>query len=497
MKQIIIVGNVTSEIETSAKSANINLFLYKDLLVKGKSSRLELEPPTASDICTICYTSGTTGLPKGAVFPHSAMIAIVSAVDLLIRKKLVIDLNEQEIHLSYLPLAHIFERVVTTILMKVGASIGFYQGDTLKIMDDLGELRPTVFVSVPRLFNRIYDKVFAGVNMKGAISQYLFNMAYESKVKSLKQGHLTHWLWDRLVFAPIKARLGGRVRAMITGSAPIAPEVMDFLRVAFACEVYEGYGQTETCAASCLTQRGDYSSGHVGGPSPCNECMLIDVPEMSYFASGTPSRGEICFRGPNCFTEYYKEPEKTAETIDADGWVHSGDIGEWDAQGRLKIIDRKKNIFKLAQGEYVAPEKIENILSQATYVEQIFVYGDSLKAFVIAIVVPDKDNLVKAVHGKLLKEVPKDQSSSSLTTFDYLYEHNYQDLVDLVLSDLIQFARSNASLKGFEIPKAIYLEKTPFSVPNNLLTSTFKLKRFEASKYYKASIDQLYQRMKD
>ena len=197
-------------------------------------------------------------------------------------------------------------------------------------------------MSVPRLFNRIYDKVMAGLHAKGAVSQFLFKHAFNTKKKNLQSGQLTHWLWDSVVFSAIKSKLGGRVRVMVTGSAPISSDVMDFLRVCFSCQVYEGYGQTETAAASAVTQINDWTSGHVGAPVPCNEIKLVDIPEMDYFSTDKPfPRGEICFRGENCFKGYYKDEAKTNETL-IDGWVHSGDVGMWDEQGRLHIIDRKK-----------------------------------------------------------------------------------------------------------------------------------------------------------
>ena len=151
---------------------------------------------------------------------------------------------------------------------------------------------------------------------------------------------------------------------MITGSAPLSAEVMEFLRICFAVDVFEGYGQTETSAGASITAYGDYSIGHVGAPLGVNEIKLVDVPEMGYTSQDKPfPRGEICFRGNNCFREYYKEPAKTAEAIDKAGWVHSGDVGMWNENGNLVIIDRKKHIFKLAQGEYIAPEKIETLAS--------------------------------------------------------------------------------------------------------------------------------------
>lgn len=205
-----------------------------------------------------------------------------------------------------------------------------------------------------------------------------------------------HTLFDFLVFKKVRERLGGRIRALVTGGAPLATEVIEFLRIAFSCDVFEGYGQTETCAAGTITAPGDYSLGHVGPPFPCCEVKLIDVAEMSYLTSDKPfPRGEICFRGHNVFRQYYKDPQKTKETVDANGWCHTGDIGMFDAQGRTRIIDRKKNIFKLAQGEYISPERIENIYANNEFVAQAFVYGDSLQATLVAIIVPDEEVLMK------------------------------------------------------------------------------------------------------
>lgn len=218
--------------------------------------------PAPTDLCTICYTSGTMGMPKGVMFPHSALLADASACLALCGygpdgfspdQRSLFELKAEDVHISYLPLAHIFERIVMTALTTVGASVGFYQGDTMKILEDLAVLKPTIFVSVPRLLNRVYDKILSGVKEDGAVSKFIFDWAYAAKRDKLhSEGVLTHWLWDRVVFGRIKARFGGRLRAILSGSAPISPEVMDFLRICFSCEVYEGYGLTETAAGSCL-----------------------------------------------------------------------------------------------------------------------------------------------------------------------------------------------------------------------------------------------------
>ncbi|XP_014803218.1 PREDICTED: long-chain-fatty-acid--CoA ligase 6-like [Calidris pugnax] len=176
---------------------------------------------------------------------------------------------------------------------------------------------------------------------------------------------------------------------IVTGAAPASPTVLGFLRAALGCQVYEGYGQTECTAGCTFTTPGDWTSGHVGAPLPCNLIRLKDVEELNYFAS--KGEGEICVKGPNVFKGYLKDEEKTTEALDQEGWLHTGDIGKWLPNGTLKIIDRKKHIFKLAQGEYIAPEKIENIYIRSDPVAQIYVHGDSLQAFLVGIVVPDSE----------------------------------------------------------------------------------------------------------
>jgi len=194
--------------------------------------------------------------------------------------------------------------------------------------------------------NEIFDKVFQGVQKSGSIKQKLFESAYEVKKEYLAQNYQTHKLWDSLVFDNIKQALGGEVRYMVTGSAPISEEVLSFLRVAFSCPVIEGYGQTESSAAISTTQVGDCSTGHVGVPLACNELKLVDVKDMDYTAQDKPfPRGEICVRGPNVFQGYYKDDEKTKEALDSDGWLHTGDIALIDDKLRIKIIDRKKKTF--------------------------------------------------------------------------------------------------------------------------------------------------------
>eukprot|EP00127_Corallochytrium_limacisporum_P002664 Clim_evm100s134 gene=Clim_evmTU100s134 len=444
-----------------------------------KLTKPTLVPAKPEDIAILSYTSGTTGMPKGVLLAHSCIIADTSAL----LSGDYIQFNTEDVHLSYLPLAHIFEQAIVAGLIAFGSRIGFYRGDALKLLEDIASLRPTLFPSVPRLWNRIYDKVMGGVEEQGGIKKQLFMTAYESKKYWLEYGYYTHSIWDALVFKKVGSRVGlDRVRVMVTGAAPIAPHVMEFLRIVFCCPVVEGYGQTECSAGACVTLPEDTTIGHVGGPLPCMELKLEDVPEMNYTATDKPyPRGEVCYRGANIFKGYYKMPEKTAETIDKDGWLHSGDIGELRPNGSVKIIDRKKNIFKLAQGEYVAAEKIENVFIKAPIVAQNFVYGDSLQPHLVAIIVVDPEAFPKwcSANG-----VDAQQPNSEATR-------------KAVLNELTRVGKEN-KLHGFEIPKGVHIEVNPWTPEEeqSVMTPTFKLRRPQAKERYQKQIDDLYSKTK-
>ncbi|KAL3074122.1 hypothetical protein niasHT_033330 [Heterodera trifolii] len=347
-------------------------------------------PPSPDDLATICYTSGTTGVPKGVMLTHGNIIADCTALGYFKNTQL----NHHDVMFSFLPLAHMFERVMQTAVYCEGGSVGFFRGDIRLLADDIKTLRPTVLPVVPRVLNRIYDKVLVEAN-KSVFTRLLFDA-----VVGLKTRELNNWivrnnsLLDQIVFKKVREGLGGRVKLMITGSAPLSETVLTFMRCATGAVVCEGYGQTECVAAATITIEGDPVPGHVSVPVPCCAVKLIDVPELNYFAKH--GAGEVCVKGPNVFRGYYKMAEQTVETLDTDGWLHTGDIGRWTEQGTLKIVDRKKHIFKLAQGEYVAPEKIELIYMRSKYVAQCFVQGESLKTYLVAVVVPDFDVLPEA-----------------------------------------------------------------------------------------------------
>ncbi|KAI3701985.1 hypothetical protein L6452_27532 [Arctium lappa] len=474
---IVVVGGTDEHLPSLPATSGVQLLSYSKLISQGHSNPHPICPPKAKDVATICYTSGTTGTPKGVVLTHDNLIASVAAMSLPIK------FYASDIYISYLPLAHIYERANQIMAVYSGVAIGFYQGDNLKLIDDLAVLRPTIFCSVPRLYNRIYAGIINAVNTSGALKQRLFKAAYNSKKEAIMSGRKPSPIWDRLVFNKIKAKLGGRVRFMGSGASPLSPDIMDFLRVCFGCSVIEGYGMTETSCVITIMEDGDNLSGHVGSPNPACEVKLADVPEMNYTSDDQPHpRGEICVRGPIVFQGYYKDEVQTREVIDDEGWLHTGDIGMWLPGGRLKIIDRKKNIFKLAQGEYIAPDKIENVYAKCKFIAQCFIYGDSLNSSLVAIASVDPD-------------VMKEWAASEGIKYDDLGQLcNDPRAKAAVLAEMDTVARE-AQLRGFEFAKAVTLVAEPFSVENGLLTPTFKVKRPQAKAYFAKEISKMYEEL--
>ncbi|KAM7462764.1 hypothetical protein LguiA_030885 [Lonicera macranthoides] len=474
LRLIVVVGAIDDQMPSQPSNAGVEIVSYSKLLSKGQSNLQPFCPPKPNDIATICYTSGTTGTPKGAVLSHGNLIANIAGGCTETK------LYSSDVYISYLPLAHIYERANQVMVVYFGGASGFYQGDHLKLMDDMMTLRPTIFCSIPRLYNKIYAGIMNAVKSSGVLRERLFHAAYNAKKQAIMSGKNPSPMWDRLVFNKLKDKLGGRVRYMVSGASPLSPDVMTFLRVCFGCKFVEGYGMTESSCVISFVDENDTLSGHVGAPNPACEIKLVNVPEMNYTSEDQPyPRGEICIRGPIVFQGYYKDEVQTRETIDDDGWLHSGDIGLWLPGGRLKIIDRKKNIFKLAQGEYIAPEKIENVYAKCSFAAQCFVYGDSLNSALVAVVSVDPDVLKAWAAAQGIK---------------------YEDLGQLcndpraratVLADMDAVGR-DAQLRGFEFAKAVTLVPEPFTVENGLLTPTLKIKRPQAKEYFAKAIADMY-----
>ncbi|XP_023108090.1 long-chain-fatty-acid--CoA ligase 1 isoform X2 [Felis catus] len=477
LKTIVVMDSYGIDLLERGKRCGVEIISLKAMEDLGRANRQRPKPPAPEDLAVICFTSGTTGYPKGALITHQNIVSDCSAFVKITEK--VLALNASDTHISFLPLAHMYEQLLLCVMLCHGAKIGFFQGDIRLLMDDLKALQPTIFPVVPRLLNRMFDRIFGQANT--TLKRWLLDFASKRKESELRSGIIrNNSLWDKLIFHKIQSSLGGKVRLMVTGAAPVSATVLTFLRAALGCQFYEGYGQTECTAGCCLTMPGDWTAGHVGAPMPCNFIKLVDVEEMNYLAA--KGEGEVCVKGPNVFKGYLKDPAKTAEALDKDGWLHTGDIGKWLPNGTLKIIDRKKHIFKLAQGEYIAPEKIENIYVRSEPVAQVFVYGESLQAFLIAIVVPDVETLC-----------PWAQKRGFAGSFEELCRN--KDVRRAVLEDMVRLGK-DSGLKPFEQVKGITLHPELFSVDNGLLTPTMKAKRPELRNYFRSQIDELYSTIK-
>ncbi|NWQ98422.1 ACSL5 ligase, partial [Burhinus bistriatus] len=478
LKTIILMDLFDKDLKDRGAKVGVEIIAMHEVEELGRNNIREPVPPKPEDLCIVCFTSGTTGNPKGAMLTHQNVVA--NAAAFLRSTENTVECTSSDITMSYLPLAHMFERVVQTVVYSCGAKVGFFQGDIKLLTDDMKTLKPTLFPVVPRLLNRIYDKIQSGA--KSPVKRCLLNFAVIMKMAEIKQGVFRNdSIWDKLIFKKVQETMGGRVRIMVTGAAPISPSVLTFLRAALGCQIFEAYGQTECSAGCTFSMPGDWTTGHVGAPLACNIIKLDDVEEMNYFSSN--NEGEVCIKGPNVFKGYLKDPEKTAEAIDKDGWLHTGDIGKWLPNGTLKIIDRKKNIFKLAQGEYIAPEKIENVYIRSAPVAQVFVHGESLRSFLIGIVVPDPETLPEFVAKLGIKgsyeEVCKNPAVKKA-----------------ILEDMVRLGKE-AGLKSFEQVKDLYIHTEMFSVENGLLTPTLKAKRAELVKVFQKQIEDLYSSMQE
>uniref|UniRef100_A0A8C6I8X1 Long-chain-fatty-acid--CoA ligase n=1 Tax=Mus spicilegus TaxID=10103 RepID=A0A8C6I8X1_MUSSI len=477
LKIIVIMDSYGSDLVERGKKCGVEIISLKALEDLGRVNRAKPKPPEPEDLAIICFTSGTTGNPKGAMITHQNIMNDCSGF--IKATESALTLNASDTQISYLPLAHMYEQQLQCVMLCHGAKIGFFQGDIRLLMDDLKVLQPTIFPVVPRLLNRMFDRIFGQANT--SLKRWLLDFASKRKEAELRSGIVrNNSLWDKLIFHKIQSSLGGKVRLMITGAAPVSATVLTFLRTALGCQFYEGYGQTECTAGCCLSLPGDWTAGHVGAPMPCNYVKLVDVEEMNYLAS--KGEGEVCVKGANVFKGYLKDPARTAEALDKDGWLHTGDIGKWLPNGTLKIIDRKKHIFKLAQGEYIAPEKIENIYLRSEAVAQVFVHGESLQAFLIAVVVPDVESLPSWAQKRGLQG-----------SFEELCRN--KDINKAILDDLLKLGKE-AGLKPFEQVKGIAVHPELFSVDNGLLTPTLKAKRPELRNYFRSQIDELYATIK-
>ena len=491
VKNLIVLDKEDDE-ETAKKLELLgyNIYTWDQIVEKGKAEgqNLVLKKPKPDDINIINYTSGTTGLPKGVKVSHRNVVVNTDVIE-------VIGLypTHNDVYLSYLPYAHIMETLIITVVFNHGARVGIYNGDAAKLPEDFKLLKPTAICAVPRIFQRIYNVINEKLNEKPAIIRKIFNRAINIKIKDYNEtGILKNFLFDNLIFKEVRESFGGRLRFMLVGSAPCDSYLLNFLRCSLSCEIVEGYGQTEDMAGVLLTRTIDPVTQHLGGPGFSCEIKLKDVPELGYTSETVDKEngkkrpsGELYVRGPIICKGYFRDKEKTNETIDEEGWLHSGDIATIIPEhgNALRIVDRVKNIFKLQQGEYISPEKIEIIFSACKYIEQIFIYGDSLQSYLIAVIYPKSQDVIEFLKKKF--------TNDNITRENYKNYFENEDLKKEIVKELDTFGRKN-DLKGFELPKKIHLSKERFTEDNQIVTPTMKIRRHIAKKYFEKEIKKMY-----
>jgi long-chain acyl-CoA synthetase len=421
---------------------------------------------TFDDVATLIYTSGTTGDPKGVMLTHGNFYTNTQA------SIAVMPIAPDESFLSFLPLSHSLERLGGHwVPLAIGATINYAESiDALR--QNLQEVHPTAMISVPRIYEKFHAAVMDGVAKGSPIKQKLFHWALgvgkqTAKLRLAKKPvplglKLQHDLADKLVFTKVKANLGGNLRYAISGGAPLAPELFEFF-TALGVTIFEGYGLSETTPVVSLNTPEYTRMGTVGKVIPGVTVKIADD-------------GEILVKGPNVMKGYYKMPEATAEAI-IDGWFHTGDIGEIDADGFLKITDRKKDLIITAGGKNVAPQNIENMLKLDRYIEQINIVGDR-RPYLTAIIVPALPEVEKLAQAKGLK---------------------YTDHAELVklpeVKQLIAQAieKVNTELAKYETIKKFHLTAEPFTQENDMLTPTMKVKRKKVNAAFAKQIEAMYE----
>ncbi|KAJ7008132.1 hypothetical protein NC653_006983 [Populus alba x Populus x berolinensis] len=496
LKAIVCFTSLTEEEKDRAAQMGIQSYSWEEYLCMGKENPSEIFPPQPLNICTIMYTSGTSGDPKGVVILHETVAAFVRGIDLFM-EQFEDKMTPDDVYLSFLPLAHVLDRMIEEYFFRKGASVGYYHGDLNALRDDLMELKPTCLAGVPRVFEKIQEgmeilitRFICISGIKKALQELsplrrnIFDALYRYKLGWMNRGYRQKYaspLADLLAFRKVKAKLGGRLRLIICGGASLSTEVEEFLRVTSCAFVIQGYGLTESCGPATMAFPDEMCMlGTVGAAAVYNDLCLEEVPEMGYDPLGNPPCGEICLRGKTLFSGYYKNPELTRESM-KDGWFHTGDIGEILPNGVVKIIDRKKNLIKLSQGEYIAIEYLENVYNNTPIVEDIWIYGDSCKSMLVAVVVLHEENTKSWAY--------LNGHMGSFTELCSLHQ-----LQKLVLSELKTTAERN-KLKGFEHIKGVILESCPFDIEKDLVTATLKKKRNKLVSHYRVEIDELYRKL--
>ncbi|MFQ5797974.1 MAG: AMP-dependent synthetase/ligase, partial [Bacteroidota bacterium] len=469
LKKVVIMAE-------SQESSQDSAVRFSDVLRAGESFEKEhpdylsqsLKQVRPEDLLTIIYTSGTTGNPKGVMLTHANLVTnIQSSAE-------VIPFGPDDVLLSFLPLCHSFERMAGYYTaMSCGASVA-YAESIETVRENLLEVHPTVVTTVPRLFERIYGRIKRQVDSSPRPRRKIFYWAVDvgrRYAKARRRGSISpalkvqRALADRLVYRKLCKRMGGKLKYFASGGAPLARELGEFFE-AVGIQIIEGYGLTETSPVISINRLDYYRFGTVGFPIPGVEVKIAED-------------GEILARGPNIMKGYWNDKKATEEAIDKDGWLHTGDLGVFDAEGFLMITDRKKHLFVSSAGKNIAPAPIENLFLQSRYINQFVLIGDR-RMFISALIVPDID----AIREYADKNKIEYNDTTDLTQSLEIHKLIERD-IHLLQQDLANFER----VRRFAI-----LDR-PLTIENGEITPTQKVRRDIVEERYRSLIDSMYQGM--
>ncbi|OMJ95437.1 hypothetical protein SteCoe_1203 [Stentor coeruleus] len=473
LQTIISMEDPNNNQRAECQELGVKLYGFNDIISIGSENRKEIIQAQPKDLYSLSYSSGTTGNPKGIIITHENMVANLAG---LIE---IFQITCNDIHLSYLPAAHIYEKVFSNVFYYCGGAIGFYSGDPQKLREDMVVLKPTVLACVPRILNRFSEIFRASVTNEPEEKRKVIQKMIDEKLERLrKYGDPTHKLYDFLYFNKFKKLFGGKIRFGTTAAAPMNGQTLDLIKIFFCCNFIEGYGQTEVAGATTFTIQNDMRSGQIGGPIGCIKMKLVDIPNMSYTISNNPPSGEICVKGLSVLPKYFKNQEATDEVFDEEGWMHTGDVAILRDDGCLAIIDRKKSFLKLSQGEFVSPERVENVYMQCGCVSFVFAYGDTFQNHLVSVVVPDRAFVEKEAqkHG---------------------IEKSWEDLckdpqIKKIVLEKMSETGNKLGLSSAEKIRKTHLHPVMITPDSGLLTPTYKMKRKELKEYFANEIKQMY-----
>ena len=469
---LIQFENVVTAEQVEARKLGFTLHSYAHL-TSSSAGNGPKRLPTPDSLYSICYTSGTYGTPSGILIQHKHITSMVGAVTNAFA------FTHDDVYLSYLPQAHIMERSLTYVAMSVGASIGFYSGNMSKLREDLQALRPTLMAAVPRVLYKMAENIRKEASLLPRFKKALYKRALKSKTEKYHMaGKLTNKLWDSLVFKPVRESFGGRMRLILVGGAPMNETELEFMRVVLSIPILEGYGLTESCACSFVTDPKDRFTGHVGGPLPGLEAKLINITVTEQ----GEVEGQLCLRGPSVASEFFvpanSKAGETCTLLDREGWLCTGDRVVRSARtGCFRVTGRIKDLFKLSHGEFISPEKIENCY-KCPYVDLMVVYGNPLRSNLVALVVPSESKLRSSfdeVHS-FRSEIPLEQLCEN-------------DQVRLFLLQKLKDHSAKHYLNAYEQVANIMLVP---ALDQEFFTDSVKLKRAMVLEVYGAQLEALY-----